>query len=40
MISGYYTALERTMFVGEVDARSLKLWQANVGAHELGMSLI
>ena len=23
MISGYYTALERTMFVGEVDAASL-----------------
>ncbi len=40
MISGYYTALERTMFVGEVDDASLALWQANIGAHELGMSLI
>ena len=40
MISGYYTALERTMFVGEVDDASLKLWEANVGAHELGISLI
>ncbi|MCP3971342.1 MAG: M24 family metallopeptidase [Rhodobacteraceae bacterium] len=40
MISGYYTALERTMFVAEVDDASLGLWQANVGAHELGMSLI
>ncbi len=40
MISGYYTALERTMFVGEVDDASLKYWQANIGAHELGMSLI
>ena len=40
MISGYYTALERTMFVGEVDEASLRYWQANVGAHELGMSLI
>ena len=33
MISGYYTALERTMFVGEVDTASLKLWEANVAAH-------
>ncbi len=40
MISGYYTALERTMFVGNVDAASLAIWQANIQAHELGMSLI
>lgn len=40
MISGYYTALERTLFVGEPDAASLKLWEANVAAHELGLSLI
>jgi len=40
MISGYYTALERTMFVGEVDAASLGYWQANIEAHELGMSLM
>jgi len=40
MISGYYTALERTLFVGEPDAASLKLWEANIGAHELGLSLI
>ncbi|MBF9037564.1 MAG: aminopeptidase P family protein [Paracoccaceae bacterium] len=40
MISGYYTALERTMFVGEVDAASLSYWQANIEAHELGMSLM
>ncbi|GGL50189.1 aminopeptidase P family protein [Wenxinia marina] len=40
MISGYYTALERTMFVGEVDAASLAIWQANVAAHDYGMSLL
>jgi creatinase len=40
MISGYYTALERTMFVEEVDPASLKIWQANVAAHEYGMSLL
>jgi len=40
MISGYYTALERTMFVREVDKASLKIWEANVAAHEYGMSLL
>ena len=40
MISGYYTALERTLFLGEPDTESLRIWQANVGAHELGLSLI
>ena len=40
MISGYYTALERTLFVGEVDPASLKIWEANVATHEFGMSLL
>ena len=40
MISAYYTALERTLFVEQVDAESLRLWQANVAAHELGMRLL
>ncbi|WP_425074298.1 aminopeptidase P family protein [Sagittula sp. S175] len=40
MISGYYTALERTLFVGEVDDASRKIWEANVAAHELGISLL
>lgn len=40
MISGYYTALERTMFVGEVDAASRRIWDINVAAHEYGMSLL
>ncbi len=40
MVSGYYTALERTLFLGEPDAESLRIWQANVAAHELGLSLI
>ncbi|WP_435312717.1 aminopeptidase P family protein [Primorskyibacter sedentarius] len=38
MISGYYTALERTLFVGEADPASLKIWEANVAAHEYGMA--
>lgn len=40
MISGYYTALERTLFVGEATDAELAIWEANVGAHELGLSLI
>ena len=40
MISGYYTALERTMFVEQVDDASRAIWEANVGAHEYGMSLL
>jgi creatinase len=40
MISGYYTALERTMFVEEVDPASLKIWEYNVATHEYGMTLL
>ena len=40
MISGYYTALERTLFVGEVDDASLAIWNANVAAHEFGISML
>jgi len=40
MISGYYTALERTLFVGEVDDASLKVWEANVKVHKRGIELI
>ncbi len=40
MINAYYTALERTLFLGEPDSDSLRLWRANVAAHELGISLI
>ena len=40
MISGYYTALERTLFVGEVDDASLKAWEANVKVHRRGLELI
>ena len=40
MISGYYTALERTMFVGECDPASRRIWDINVAAHEYGISLL
>ena len=38
MISGYYTALERTLFAADVDPASLNIWQANVATHEYGIS--
>lgn len=40
MTSGYYTALERTLFLGEPDPRSLELWEINVKVHEAGLALI
>ena len=40
MVSGYYVALERTMFCGAVDEASLGIWQANIAAHEYGQSLL
>jgi len=40
MINGYYTALERTLFVGEPNQAQMRVWQANVEAHELGLTLI
>ena len=40
MINGYYTALERTLFLGQPDARSLEIWEANVAVHRRGLELI
>ncbi|WP_026820116.1 aminopeptidase P family protein [Arthrobacter castelli] len=40
MTSGYYTALERTMFLGQPDQRSLELWNINVEVHNRGQELI
>ncbi len=40
MISGYYTALERTLFLDNVNDESLKVWEANVKVHKKGLELI
>lgn len=40
MTSGYYTALERTLFLGEPDADTLRLWETNVEVHRRGLELI
>ena len=40
MISGYYIALERTLFLDKIDDASLKAWEANVKVHKRGLELI
>jgi creatinase len=40
MISGYYTALERTLFIGEVDDVSMKAWEANIKVHRRGLEIV
>ena len=40
MISGYYTALERTLFIDKIDDASLKAWEANIKVHKRGLELI
>jgi creatinase len=40
MISGYYTALERTLFIGEVDDASMKAWEANIKVHRRGLEIV
>lgn len=40
MMSGHYTAMERTMTLGQPDSRTLDLWKINVEAYHLGLELI
>ncbi len=40
MISGYYTALERTLFLGEPSPAHRAAWELNVKVHEHGLELI
>ena len=40
MISGYYTALERTLFLDHANDLSLAAWEANVKVHKRGLELI
>ena len=40
MISGYYTALERTLFLDKIDESTLKAWEANIKVHKRGLELI
>lgn len=40
MPQGYYTALERTMFLDHCSDAHLKIWEANVAVHKRGLQLI
>jgi creatinase len=40
MISGYYQALERTLFLDHCDDEHLRLWQINCEVHRRGLDLI
>ncbi|WP_409285713.1 aminopeptidase P family protein [Pseudomonas protegens] len=40
MIAGYYTALERTLFLGYCPDAHLLLWEINVKVHQAGLQLI
>ena len=40
MIAGYYTALERTLFLGHCPDAHLRLWEINLKVHEAGLQLI
>ncbi|MCE9682019.1 M24 family metallopeptidase [Halomonas alkalisoli] len=40
MISGYYTALERTLFCEHASDEHLRLWEANCEVHRRGQELI
>ena len=40
MISGYYHALERTLFYGHCSEEHLRLWEINCAVHRRGLSLI
>ncbi|RAV32451.1 aminopeptidase P family protein [Corynebacterium heidelbergense] len=40
MISGYYTALERTMFYGTPDSEHLRYWEINMEVYRRGLELI
>jgi creatinase len=40
MIAGYYTALERTLFLDHASDRHLALWEVNCEVHRRGLELI
>jgi creatinase len=40
MISGYYTALERTLFLGHASDAHLRLWEVNCKVHDEGKKLL
>jgi creatinase len=40
MIAGYYTALERTLFLGQPSDEHLRIWQINCDVHRRGLEIL
>jgi len=40
MIAGYYTALERTLFMGDCSSEHRKIWEVNLEVYNRGLELI
>ncbi|MBK3400886.1 M24 family metallopeptidase [Methylobacterium ajmalii] len=40
MIAGYYTALERTLFLDHCDEASRRIWEVNVKVHRRGLDIL
>jgi len=40
MVAGYYVALERTLFAGEVSDDHLRMWEINCAIHDRGKALL
>lgn len=40
MIAGYYTALERTLFLDHCDDASRRIWEVNVRVHRRGLDIL
>ena len=40
MIAGYYTALERTLFLGQATEEQLRIWQINCDIHRRGLEIL
>lgn len=40
MVAGYYVALERTLFAGEADDASRRIWEINCEVHDRGKELL
>ncbi|WP_227763911.1 M24 family metallopeptidase [Zhaonella formicivorans] len=40
MIAGYYTALERTMFFGNVSDAHMKYWEINIAVYKRGLEIL
>ena len=40
MVHGYYSALERTLFLGHVSEEHRRIWEVNVEVHKKGLEIV